>query len=198
MAVEILPLISFVLVTTFTPGPNNISSASMGVLHGHRKTLSYLFGIASGFFIVMIICAMLSSSLLAIIPTAEKYLRWVGAAYIMWLAWGIIKADYGFSESNGATKAYTKGFLLQLFNPKGVVYGLTLYTTFLAPIAGEYSLLLISAVVFAGTAFLATSTWALCGAAIANRLKNQLFRRITNGVLAVLLVYTAVNLAGII
>ena len=40
---DLIPLISFVVVTTFTPGPNNISSASMGVLHGYRKTLNFLF-----------------------------------------------------------------------------------------------------------------------------------------------------------
>ena len=36
MSIEMIPLISFVLVTTFSPGPNNISSASMGVLYGFR------------------------------------------------------------------------------------------------------------------------------------------------------------------
>ena len=30
MAIDFIPLVSFVVVTTFTPGPNNISSASMG------------------------------------------------------------------------------------------------------------------------------------------------------------------------
>lgn len=37
---------SFVLITAFTPGPNNISSASMGVLFGYHRTLAYLAGIA--------------------------------------------------------------------------------------------------------------------------------------------------------
>ena len=40
----------FVMVTTFIPGPNNISSASIGVRYGYRETLKYLTGIAVGFF----------------------------------------------------------------------------------------------------------------------------------------------------
>jgi cysteine/O-acetylserine efflux protein len=50
---------SFVIVTTFTPGPNNISSASMAVMCGYKKTFNYLIGISSGFFVVMIACAYL-------------------------------------------------------------------------------------------------------------------------------------------
>lgn len=198
MNIDIIPLFSFVIITTFTPGPNNISSASMGVMYGYKGTLNYLAGIASGFFVVMIYCAFLSSALLGIIPIAEKYLRWVGAGYILWLAVGIIRTTYSFSESNHPAGAYAKGFILQLFNPKATVYGLTLYSTFLAPISGRLMPLSISAFIFALTAFTATSTWALFGAAIRNRLKNDRFRQMINSCLALLLVYTAVMLSGIL
>ena len=39
---DLFALMSFVIITTFTPGPNNISSASQGVLFGYRKALPYL------------------------------------------------------------------------------------------------------------------------------------------------------------
>lgn len=126
MNIDTIPLISFVIVTTFTPGPNNISSAAMGVAHGYRRTLTYLFGIAAGFFIVMLVSAYLSSALLNVMPFAERYLRWIGAAYILYLAVGPLRADYRFSGDKGAGGAFAKGFVLQLFNPKVAVYGLTL------------------------------------------------------------------------
>lgn len=198
MDIEMVPLISFVIITTFTPGPNNISSASMGLIHGYRKTLNYLLGIASGFFIVMLLCAYLSSTLLTVIPAAEEYLRWVGAGYILWLAYGTLRSTYSFSETNGGTRAFTTGFILQLVNPKVAVYGLTLYSTFLAPISGHLDYLSVSAVTFACTAFISTSTWALCGAAIKNNLKNDSFRKIINTALSLLLVYTAIELSGLI
>ena len=199
MNMELIPLVSFVMVTTFTPGPNNISSASMGVVYGYRKTLTYLLGIASGFFLVMMSCAYLSSALLNVLPAAERYLRWIGACYILYLAVCILlHSNHSTSEPEKPEMAFAKGFVLQLFNPKVAVYGLTLYSTFLAPIASRIDYLSLSAVAFALTAFVATSTWALFGAAIKNKMKSDLFRNIINISLSMLLVYTAVELSGIL
>jgi len=197
MNIDMIPLISFVIVTTFTPGPNNISSASMGLVYGYKKTFNYLIGIAFGFFLVMIACAHLSSALLAVIPVAERYLRWVGAVYILWLARGTLRSNYSFSESDGVPKAFTKGFVLQLFNPKVAVYGLTLYSTFLAPISNRLDYLSLSALSFACTAFVATSTWALFGAAIKEKLRNNSSKKIMNISLSILLIYTAIELLGL-
>lgn len=197
MNTDMIPLFSFVIATTFTPGPNNISSASMGAIYGYKKALNYLVGIASGFFLVMIACAYLSSVLLTLIPFAERYLRWIGACYILWLAIGTLRSSYSFSESDRVAKAFTKGFILQLFNPKVAVYGLTLYSTFLAPIASRLDYLLLSALIFAFTAFVATSTWALFGAVIQRKLKNSTLKEIVNTSLSILLIYTAIELAGI-
>ncbi len=197
MNIEIIPLTSFVIATTFSPGPNNIASASMGIMHGYRKTVKFLLGVAFGFFVVMIGCAYLSSILLTVIPASEKYLRWIGAVYIIWLAIGILRSGNSFQDSCVTPKEFSKGFVLQLFNPKVAVYGLTLFSTFLASISGQMSYLAVSATVFALTAFAATSVWALCGAAIRNRLKNESVRKIVNLLLSLLLMYTAVDLSGI-
>ena len=198
MNVDMIPLISFVLVTTFTPGPNNISSAAMGVAYGYRRTLPYLFGIASGFFFVMLAAAYLSSALLGIMPFAEEYLRWIGSIYILYLAISTLRIDYRFSKESKDARAYTKGFALQLLNPKVAVYGLTLYSTFLACISGNIFWLSIFAAIFAMTALAATSTWAICGAAIGNKLKKESFRKTVNTFLALLLIYTALALSGVI
>jgi cysteine/O-acetylserine efflux protein len=87
--------------------------------------------------------------------------------------------------------------MLQLFNPKVAVYGLTLYSTFFAPISSRLDYLSLSALVFAFTAFIATSTWALFGAAIKKKLKNNSFKKIVNISLSILLIYTAIELLGV-
>ena len=196
MKIDLIPLVSFVLVTTFTPGPNNISSAAMGVAYGYRKTLTYLLGIASGFFIIMLTCAYLSSTLLTFMPYMEQYLRWVGALYILYLAVSTLSVDYGFTGGKEDARAFTKGLVLQVFNPKVAVYGLTLYSTFLAGLSGHIALLSLFAAIFTITAFAAASVWALCGVAIRNNLKKESFRRAVNIVLSLLLVYTALALSG--
>ena len=198
MMIDQFALASFVLVTTFTPGPNNISSASMGIIYGYGKTFRYLTGIAGGFFLVMLICATLSTQLLETLPALEKYLRLIGAGYILWLAVTTLRTSYSFSASDQPPQAFKKGFLLQLLNPKVAIYGLTLYSTLLAPISGKIEYLAVSALLLAATAFCATSTWALFGAAIKNSLHNDSFRRFINLALAALLAYTALDLSGLI
>ena len=197
MNIEMVPLISFVVVTTFTPGPNNISSASMGIMYGYNRTFNYLVGITSGFFVVMMACAYLSSTLLTIIPFIEQYLQWVGAGYILWLAVNILRSDYSISDSDQVSKAFKRGFILQMLNPKVAVYGLTLYSTFLAPVSTRFDYLTLSAIAFAGTAFIATSIWAYFGSSIKTKLRNESFRKIINTSLCILLVYTAIELSGV-
>ena len=198
MGIEFINLVSFVLVTTFTPGPNNISSASMGVLYGYRETVQYLAGISAGFFCIMLLCAFVSSTLLNFLPSAEPTLRIVGAAYILWLAVGTARASYSFDSTNQSPMGFKKGFLLQAVNPKVVVYGLTLYSTFLSSAAGNLLLLTMFALLFSLTAFCATSTWAMGGAIINKNLHRPRVRLLVNSILVTLLVYCAIDLSGIL
>ena len=192
-----MPFLSFVLITTFSPGPNNISSASMGVLHGYKKTLNYLTGIAVGFSVIMLLCGWISQTLLAAFPAFEKVLRYVGAGYILWLAFETVRASYTFKEDQ-ALLGFPKGLLLQVLNPKVIVYGLTLYSTFLAPVTTNPVTLTLSAVFLAMVAFCATSTWALFGSGIRTYLRQPKIQRAVNLVLSLLLVYTAVELSGLL
>lgn len=191
-------LIPFVLITSFTPGPANISSASMGVLYGYKKSLNYLGGLLCGFFFIMLISGLVSTTILAIFPPFENVLRIVGAGYILYLAYSILKASYTFEEREIKPLGFTSGLMLQFVNPKGVVYGLTLFSAFLAPIAGSPGLIVLAGIALTTVAFSAVSTWALFGAAIRTYLHRPRIKTTVNIVLALLLVYTAVDLAGIV
>jgi cysteine/O-acetylserine efflux protein len=195
---EWLALISFVLITTLTPGPNNITSASMGVLYGYKKALRYLLGIAVGFFLVMLLCSMVSTVLLAAFPAFEKFLRWIGAAYILWLAYETLQASYTFKENRQLRPGFAKGFFLQILNPKVIVYGLTLYSTFLVAKIAVPLARLFSALALAATAFCAISIWTAFGASIRSYLQHPKVRILINTVLALLLVYTAFEISGLL
>ncbi len=198
MPVEWFPLFTFVVLTTFTPGPNNITSASMGILYGYKKTFNYLLGIASGFVLVMFIAAGMSVAMSSLIHSAEKWLKIIGAGYILWLAWHSFKADYDFDETGKSVYSFKEGFILQLVNPKVAVYGITLFSTFLFPLSGKIFQLIPFPFLFAFIAFLSISSWTLFGMIIRKYLKNNLLKRIVNTVLALMLVYIAVDLSGIL
>ena len=195
---ELLPLISFVLITTYTPGPNNISAASMGVLYGYKRTLPYMLGMVSGFFVMLTLSGLVSSFLLEQIPAFETILRIAGALYILWLAWHTLKASYTFNEEEQKPLGFIQGFLLQVLNVKVIVYGLTLYGTFLANKIPSFFHLVLSAALFALVGFTSVTLWTLFGAGIRKYLNRPKVRQAVNIVLALLLVYTAVDLSGLL
>lgn len=195
---EFVALVSFVLITTFTPGPNNVSSASMGILHGYRATLTYLSGISTGTFLVMVLCGWISSTLLSALPAFEGVLRIVGALYILWLAFHTLRASYAFEEGEGASLGFSQGLLLQVLNPKLVVYGLTLYSAFLAGLVTSGVTLLLSALIITVIGFCSISAWAILGATIRAHLDRPRVKQGLNVALSLLLVYTAVELSGLV
>jgi cysteine/O-acetylserine efflux protein len=199
MNTDWLALLSFIVVTTYTPGPNNISAASMGVLYGYKRTLPYLLGIVSGFFLMMTLSGLVSGFLLEKIPAFEGILRIAGAIYILWLAWHTLQASYSFDEEEEQKPlGYLQGFFLQVLNVKVIVYGLTLYSTFLAGKIPSLPVLILSAAALSAVGFTSVSLWTLFGAGIRKYLNQPKIRRIVNIVLALLLVYTAVDLSGVL
>jgi cysteine/O-acetylserine efflux protein len=198
MTLRLVPLLSFVLVTTYTPGPNNISSTSMGVLYGYKRTLPYLLGITTGFLLLMVLCGLISGTLRSLVPAFETVLGIVGAAYILWLAYETLRATYTFEEQNRGELGFIRGALLQILNPKGVIYGLTLYSTFLLSLTDRPALILLSAAGLSVVTFSAVSVWTLFGSAIRRFLHNRRVRRAVNVVLALALVYTAAELSGLL
>ena len=198
MPADPIALATFVLITNFTPGPNNASSASMGILHGYRNTLGYLAGITAGFFLVMLLCGWVSTSLLQVFPAIENTLRILGAAYILWLAFHTLKASYALQENGQAVLGFSRGFVLQLLNPKVIIYGLTVYSTFLGAAVTSPPALLASALALAGVGFVAISAWTLFGATIRAYVNRPRVRQVLNAALALLLVYTAVELSGLL
>jgi cysteine/O-acetylserine efflux protein len=198
MPLDLLPLLAFVLISTFTPGPSNIASASMGVLHGYKHTLRYQAGLAAGVFFVMFLSGWVSVTLLQIIPALEPALRYIGAAYMLYLAFGILKASYIFTENEVRPLGFAHGLMLQILNPKLFFYAFTLFSAFLISITGNLALLAAAAVLLAAISFSATSTWALFGAAIKSYLHQPRVKAVINILLALLLVYAAFELAGVL
>ncbi len=195
---DLISLISFALITTYTPGPNNISSASMGLNYGYSKTLRYLLGIFSGFFTLMLICAFISKTILQVLPQVKIVLQIVGALYIIWLAYHTFKANYQFDEERVAPLGFVNGYLLQLLNPKALVYGITIYSTFLNEVDYTIRFLFLSALIFATLSLSAISVWTLFGSLISRFMKHPALRLTINIILSLLLVYTAVSISGII
>ena len=198
MTTSYLPIISYILISTFTPGPSNISSASLAVVHGYKNTLRFQAGLAAGVFLLMFLSGLLSTTIVKTFPTFEPIMRYVGAAYILYLAFGILKASYTFTEKASRSLGFMHGFALQILNPKLFVYAFTLFSAFLATMTKNIAVLLLVATCLAVVALCPTSTWVLFGTAIKTHLQHPRLKLTINLVLSISLVYTAISLTGIL
>jgi cysteine/O-acetylserine efflux protein len=170
----------------------------MGVLYGYKRTLKYLIGIASGFFLVMLLCGLISTRLLTIFPTFERILRIIGAFYILWLAVATLRESYSFTEKEQPLMGFIHGMSLQILNAKMIIYGMTIYSTFLSSYANQFQFLILSAVGLAGLAFISVSVWALFGSLIRSYLVVKKVKLIVNIILACMLAYSALQLSGLL
>jgi cysteine/O-acetylserine efflux protein len=198
MTTSLLPIISYILISSFTPGPSNISSASLAVMHGYKNTLRYQAGLAAGVFLLMFLCGLLSTTIVKIFPTFEPIMRYVGAVYILYLAVGILKASYAFTEKDSKPLGFAHGLLLQILNPKLFVYAFTLFSAFLSTMTRNITTLVLVVTLLAMVAFCAASTWALFGTAIKTQLQHPRLKTVVNIILSLSLVYTAISLTEII
>ncbi|QUI23756.1 LysE family transporter [Vallitalea pronyensis] len=190
---SIANFLSYVFLTTFTPGPNNIMSMSNASRYGLKRSIRFNLGIFTGFFIIIVMCNIFSVTLYQVIPSVKPLMTYIGAGYILMLAWKTFKSKPGKKGTiNTYTDTFQSGLLLQFVNPKVILYGITIVSTFIAPyyhapmILGGFSLFL------AFISFVSTCSWALFGSLFQSFLSHHY--KIINLVMALLLVYCAVSL----
>jgi cysteine/O-acetylserine efflux protein len=191
MGIELLPVLSYALVCIFTPGPNNITASSLGMRLGYPRTLRFIGGVVTGFFCIMVASGLLTELLVSAYDRIAVVLKITGVAYLLWLVYTVLRPEQGPHASHEAGDRYRDGLLLQLVNPKGILFGLTMYATLLASITKNPLAVVISALVLSMLAFLSTSLWALLGAGIQRFIANPKVRFAYSLVLVGLLLYAA-------
>lgn len=119
-------------VNAFTPGPGNILALNTVTNYGWGKGKPLFFGIFAGYYVVQIICALFVYGVGAFLPDALQVMKYIGAAYILWLAVHIAAGRPEISEDQGSA-SFLKGFLLQFVNIKIYMFGITALTGFITP-----------------------------------------------------------------
>jgi len=187
--------LSYVLMTSFTPGPNNIMSMSNASRYGFRKSILFNVGVFWGFFCVINLCSLFSVTLYRLIPSVRPAMTCLGAAYILWLAWKTYRskpAGAGPDDHDKRTNTFWSGLILQFVNPKVILYGVTTVSTFIVPYYKTIPALAGFSVFLAFVGFVATCCWSLFGSVFQRFLLNN--DTAVNTVMALLLVYCAVSL----
>ena len=188
---NIYPFIIYILVTTFTPGPNNIMAMSNAMRFGFQKTLRFMAGVFIGFLVVLTLSGLLNAALAAQLPSLTKWFNILGAVYMTYLALHILRSKPDESDPNmDGSSSFKVGFSMQFLNVKGIMYGITVFSLFIIGTYHDPAAIFLFSLFFAGIGFLSTLSWAFGGNLFRSFLRRNY--RVFNGVMAGLLIYTAI------
>jgi threonine/homoserine/homoserine lactone efflux protein len=130
LTTELLPLMTYCMVMSGTPGPNNMMLTASGANFGYRGALPQILGISSGVFLQTLLCCLGLASVFAAYPATHSVLRVAGALYLIYLAWKLTGARVG--EAHAPRPAtFAQGALFQAINPKSWVRAITIASVFM-------------------------------------------------------------------
>ncbi len=183
-----LALVTFAFVTSVTPGPNNLMLLASGVNFGFRRSIPHMLGIGSGFVLMVVLIGLGLGKLFETYPIIYSGLRYVGGAYMLWLAWKIANAGpVGEGKRVGTPMTFVQAALFQWVNPKAWVMAVTAIATYTMPANYVWSVLLVG-LVFGAVNVPSISSWTLFGTALKHVLNEPRYLRIFNVTMALLLV----------
>ncbi len=122
-------------------------------------------GIFTGYYVVQLLCACFVYGVGTFLPNVLHVMKYVGAAYILWLAIHIAVSQ-PTDDSHEKAASYTKGFLLQFVNIKIWMFGITALTGFITEYHSSLTALVFFEVIIATFGTIATLTWIGLGAVI--------------------------------
>lgn len=183
--------LGFAVSTSGSPGPNNTMLAASGASWGFRSTLPHMLGITVGFPLMVMVMALGAGEVLRARPWLHDALRWVAAAYLLWLAWRLASARP--SGADGTAAGQPLGFLgaaaFQWVNPKAWIIALGAAVTYTgAGGAAPATQALAIAGIFGAVSMATTAFWTLIGVGAARLLRTPRALRGFNFAMAGLLV----------
>jgi len=179
----------FALVTSITPGPNNTMLLASGVNFGFNRTIPHMLGITCGFFVLVVAVGFGLGAVFQTYPLLYTVLRYVGAAYLLYLAWKIAHSGPVSDSEKGESKpiSYLGAAAFQWVNPKAWIMAIGAISTY-TPMQGYFTNVIVIAAVFALINLPSVGVWAACGTLLRNALKDRRWLRVFNWGMAALLV----------
>ncbi|WP_367372393.1 LysE family translocator [Pseudomonas lini] len=179
----------FALVTSITPGPNNTMLLASGVNFGFQRTIPHMLGITCGFFVLVVAVGFGLGTVFQTYPMLYTVLRYVGAAYLLYLAWKIAHSGpvAEGEQGEGRPISYLGAAAFQWVNPKAWIMAIGAISTY-TPMQGYFTNVIVIAAVFALINLPSVSVWAGCGTLLRNVLRDRRWLRLFNWGMALLLV----------
>lgn len=183
----VLPLAMFAFVSSVTPGPNNVMLTASGASFGYRRSVPHMLGICLGVVVMVLLIGAGLGQLFVAEPRIYTALQYVGAAYLLWLAWKIAGAGaVEPGQCGGQPLNFWQAAAFQWVNPKAWIMAVGVVATY-TPREGFFVNLLLSALVLGLVNYPCISVWTLFGRSVGRALRTRQALRVFNGLMAGLL-----------
>jgi threonine/homoserine/homoserine lactone efflux protein len=181
----IIPVTVFALVASFTPGPNNIMVTASGSAFGFRRSVPHLLGVTIGFPIMILAVGLGLGEIVQSNPRIHIFLKYAGAAYLLYLAWRIAQAGRPDSgEAKARPLTFTEAAAFQWVNVKAWMVALSAIPAF-TTVGGNYYLeLAVIVLIFAAMTIPSLSVWCMFGVMIRRMIQTEETARVVNLILA--------------
>ena len=164
-------LLTYMVVSAITPGPNNLMCLYLGATVRLKGAKNFLFGSMTGLFVKMLLCGAVNVGLAELVPVLVPYLKWVGAAYMLYLGFMMAREGFQKDDTNDVKEGkstFLSGILLQCLNVKSWVSSLSIYSVYVISYTTRFSAVLLASSAYLIIIIGCSLTWCLFGQAIKN------------------------------
>jgi threonine/homoserine/homoserine lactone efflux protein len=140
--VDPIMMLAFVpagLALNLTPGADMMLCLGQGLRSGPRAAWAASAGIALGAFVHAALAGLGLGAIVATVPAAFEVIRWVGVAYLVYLAVQAVRHAGRVADmpTFSAARAFRTGLVVNLTNPKVILFVLAFVPQFVAREAGS-------------------------------------------------------------
>jgi len=199
---ELHVYLAFVIATAIMialPGPSVLLTVAHSISYGWKHGIATVAGATVGIAVQLIIAAIGLASLLSLVAEVFEWLRWAGAAYLIYLGikqWRSASRPLDFNTSSAKTKnVFVQGLITTILNPKSLIFIAAFLPQFIdttRPIGIQFTFIVPTFLVIT---FTVTSVWALIAGRLRGLLKSRKAQKSVSRTSGGLMILTGVGLA---
>ena len=182
---ELLSLSLFMLGTSCSPGPNNIVASYSGFNFGVIKTFPHMLGVIFGFTAMVCVLNFGLINIFKIYPIIQDILKISGSIFLFYLAYKIAFSKKSEESKKENPVKFIETFFFQFLNPKGVIVGVIIVSTYVESNFINYSfwVILVSFI----CALISITFWTFVGKFFRKFATNERYVKVFNYVMSSLL-----------
>ena len=170
MSVGIISFAAFAFSQVATPGPANMAMLATGARYGFRAALPFVAGVVLGKQLIIWPIGFGLMSLADQLPLLFVLLKYISAAYIIWLAWRVANMRLSVNKDTANAPGFVAGLWVHPLNPKAWAMIVAGFTNFVDPGTATLTATAIIALSLMGIQIICHPVWTFFGDRIAKLL----------------------------